>query len=113
MRRLSVSAHSTPTVVDLQVSEDVRAFCQRHDLLEHLGRAAELAGQNFSIVGEPVVKLEQDPEDGEWYLVLEIRSRGEEEAWIQAHAAYNRAWANSTPWPAVHLITLIADLIEE
>jgi hypothetical protein len=103
----------TTAVADLPLSDEVRDFCRRHDLLHHLNRAVELAREHFSIVGEPVVKLEQDPEVDESYLVLEIRVGGEEEESIRAHMAYNSSWGNSTPWPAVHLITLIADLIEE
>jgi hypothetical protein len=105
--------NATTAIADVQLSDEVLAFCRRFDLLDHLSRAIGLARQHFSIVGAPEVKLEQDPEDGEWYLVLEIRARGEEDAWIQAHGAYNRSWVNSTPWPAVHMITLVADLIEE
>ena len=104
--------NSTTAVADVQLSDEVSAFCQRHDLLDHLGRAIELARQCFSIVGDPVVELEQDPEDGEWYLVLEIRVRGDEGEYIEAHKAYNRSWATSTPWSPVHMITLLSDLIE-
>ncbi len=105
--------HSTTALADVQLSEDVLDFCRRNDLLDHLGRAIELARHHFSIVGDPVVKLEQDPEVDEWYLVLEIRVEGDEAGYIQAHKAYNRAWATSTPMPAVHLLTLHSDLIGE
>jgi hypothetical protein len=103
----------TTAVADVPLTDEVRDFCRRHDLADHLGRAIELARQCFSIVGNPVVQLEEDPEDGEWYLVLEVRVRGEEDECSRAHKAYNRSWANSTPRPAVHMITLIVDLIEE
>jgi hypothetical protein len=108
----SMPTDSTTTVADVQLTDEVHAFCQRHHLLDHLGRAIELARQHFSIVGDPVVKLEQDPEDGEWYLVLEIRVEGDEDESIQAHKDYNRAWANSTRWPEGPLISLFVDLIE-
>lgn len=106
-------ADPTTTVAELQLSDDVRDFCQRHDLLGHLGRAVELARQHFSIVGEPVVRLEQDPEDGEWHLDLEISVRGDEDECIQAQRRYVRSWANSTTWPAVHMISLVCNLSEE
>ncbi len=50
---------------DAQLSKEVRAFCQRHQLLDHLAKAIELAKSCFTLVDEPSVKLEQDPEDGE------------------------------------------------
>jgi hypothetical protein len=98
---------------DTQLSKEVRAFCQRHQLLDPLAKAIELAKRCFSMVGEPSVQLEQDPEDGEWYLVLEILVKGEEHECIQAHKEYVWSWANSTPWPAVHMIRLFVDNIEE
>jgi hypothetical protein len=103
----------TTAVADVQLSDEVLAFCRRNDLLDHLGKAIELARQCFSIVGDPTVQLEQDPEDGEWYLVLEVRVAGEEGECIQAQKGYTRTWANSTPWPQVHLISLICNLSAE
>ncbi len=103
---------STTAVAEIQLSDEVRAFCRSHQLLDKLGRAIELARQHFSIVGDPVVRLEQDPEVDEQYLVLEIRVSGDEDRSIQAHKDYNRAWANSTRWPEAHMITLFVNLIE-
>lgn len=108
-----MSADPIAAVADLELSDEVRTFCRRHDLLGHLGRAVELARQHFSIVGEPSVRLEQDPDDGEWYLDLEIRARGDEGEMIECQRRYTRSWALSTPWPAVHLITLLCALSEE
>jgi hypothetical protein len=106
-------ADSTPAVADLSLTDEVRDFCQRNDLLDHLRRAVELARQHFSIVGEPKVLLQQDPEDGEWYLDLEIRVLDGESEYLRAHEAYTRSWVNSAPWPAVHLITLFTDFVEQ
>lgn len=103
-------AHPIASVAELPLSDDVRAFCQRHDLGDHLNRAIEFARQSFSIVGEPEVRLEQDPEDGDSYLVLGVRVEGDEGESARADRDYLRSWANSTPWPAVHLIRLVYDL---
>lgn len=103
-------AHPT-TVADLPLSDDVRAFCRRHDLLDHLGRAIELARENFAIVGDPEVRLEEDPEDGEWYLDLEIRVEGDEGECARADRVFLRSWVDSTPWPAVHLIRPLFDIL--
>lgn len=94
-------------VADVQLSPEVQDFCRRHQLLGPLAKAIDLVRRCFSVVGEPSVQLEQDPEDGEWYLVLEVRVEGEEGECLRAHRAYVRTWANSTPWPAVHMIRLI------
>lgn len=98
------------TVADIPLADDVLEFCRRNALLDHLGRAIELARQHFSVVGDPVVRLEQDPEADERYLVLEVRIKGEQEESIRAHRAYNRAWTSSTDWPEVSRISLVVDL---
>ena len=56
-----MTTNSATAVADVQLPDEVLAFCRSNDLLSHLGRAIELARQHFSIVGDPVVKLEQDP----------------------------------------------------
>jgi hypothetical protein len=101
------------TVADLQLSPEVRDFCECHQLLDPLAKAIELVKRCFSVVDEPTVVLEQDPEDGEWYLVLEVRVEGEEDECMRAHRAYVRTWANSTPWPAVHMIRMITSNIKD
>ena len=98
---------------DPQLSEEARSFCQRHELMHHLAAAIELARRCFTMAGDPRVQLEQDPEDGEWYLVLEVRCGGDESECISAHKRYLSSWANSAPWPAVHLIRLICDIVAE
>ena len=98
------------TVADIQFTDEVLDFCRRNALVDHLGRAIELARQHFSIVGDPVIRLEQDFEVDERYLVLEIRVQGDEDESIRAHKAYNRAWTSLTGWPEVSRISLVVDL---
>jgi hypothetical protein len=105
--------HPTTAVAELSLPDDVRAFCRRHDLVDHLRRAIEIARQTFSIVGEPEVRLEQDPEDGDSYLVLGIRVRGDEGECIQAQKSFGRSWANSTDLPEVHMISLVCERAED
>ncbi len=101
-----------PTAVaDLLLTDEVRAFCQRNDLLDHLRRAVELARQHFSVVGDPYVRLEQDPEIDEWYIDLEIRVVGEPGECARADREYLRSWVDSTSWPAVHLIRPLFDVV--
>jgi hypothetical protein len=100
-------------VADVPLSPEVQDFCQRQQLLDPLAKAIELVRRCFTVVGEPSVQLEQDPEDGEWYLVLDVRSRGDESESIRAHREYHRSWASAASWPAVHQIRLICDVIEE
>jgi hypothetical protein len=110
MKGLPMMTDPSTTVADIQLTDDVIEFCRRNALLDHLGRAIELAKQHFSVVGDPVVRLEQDPEVDERYLVLEIRVKGDESESIRAHRIYNRAWTSSADWPEVSRISLVVDL---
>ncbi len=61
------------TVEEITLSEEVREFCERHALFGHLAKAMELARQYFTIVGEPVITYEQDPDNDDEYLFIMIR----------------------------------------
>ena len=50
-------------VADVHLSPEVQEFRQRHQLLYPLAKALDLVRRCFSVVGEPSVQLEQDPED--------------------------------------------------
>lgn len=108
----TMPAHPTATVADLPLSDEVRSFCARHDLRDHLVRAIDLARQSLAVVGEPQVRVEQDPDDGDSYLVLEIRVRGGEDECIRAQQDFARSWANSTEMPEVHMISLVCERVE-
>ncbi len=67
--------------------------------------------QHFSVIGDPSIDLEQDPEDGEQYLVVSIRVEGDETDCTASHKAYLGSWANAVDWPQVHLIRLVYQAI--
>ena len=104
---------STATVADVQLTDEVHAFCQRHHLLDHLGRAIKLARQH-SGCRRSRGSARTGPRGRRMVPGASSHRQGRgEHAYIQAHMAYNRSWANSTRWPAVQMITLLSDLIEE
>jgi hypothetical protein len=92
---------------EISISPDARSFCARGAIQDYLEKAIELARQHFSVIGEPSIDLEQDPADGEQYLVVSIRVEGDETDSAASHKAYLSAWANSVEWPHVHLIRLV------
>jgi hypothetical protein len=85
-------------------SDEVREFCERHALFDHLEKAKELAREYFTIIGEPTVVFEQDPENGEEYLVLKLRVRGEVSDCVASDWQYARAWTQFAKLPEVRLI---------
>ncbi len=90
-------------------SDEVMAFCQRHALESDLAKAEELAMRLFPHVVRIVIELEEDPEDGDQYLVLEVLAKGDEDECFNAHKNYLSDWANSVGWPEVRLIRLTYD----
>jgi hypothetical protein len=92
------------TAEETPLSEDVREFCERHALFGHLAKAMELARQHFTIVGEPVVAYEQDPENGEEYLMIEIQARGSVSEVVETHGRSIRDWLQFATLPEVRLV---------
>ena len=72
---------------EISLGEEARAFCESQGIQDHLQKALEPAKQSFSIIGDPAIELEQDPDDGEWYLVVSIRV----EDWKDTHFNASRS----------------------
>jgi hypothetical protein len=90
------------------LSEEVREFCERHALFDHMAKALELARQCFTIVGEPVVVFEQDPDNDEEYLLLEIQVPGSVSERVESRVRFADAWTQFVTLPEVRLIRLVA-----
>jgi hypothetical protein len=92
-------------------SEEVTEFCHRHAIESDLAKAEELATRLFPHVVRIRIELEEDPEDGDQYLVLEVLAKGGEDECFNAHKRYLSNWANSVDWPEVRLIRMIYDSV--
>jgi hypothetical protein len=99
------------TIEETPLSEDVREFCERHNLLGHLAKALELARRYFNIVGDPVIQWEHDPENDDEYLVLEIEVRGSVSEYVDAVSQFAGAWTQFAALPEVRLIRLSPDIV--
>jgi hypothetical protein len=94
------------TVEEMALSEDVREFCERHNLFGHLAKAIELARQHFTIVGEPEITHDQDPDIDDEYLFIMLQARGSVSEVVQANLRYIRDWSQFAKLPEVRLIRL-------
>src|SRR5260370_28655408 len=92
-------------------SDEVIEFCQSHAIEGYLAKAEELATRLFPQVVRISVELEEDPEDGDQYLVLEVLANGDEDECFNAHKSYLSLWANSVGWPEVRMIRLTYDSV--
>ncbi len=91
------------------LSAEVIDFCQRNAIEAHLAKAEELATRLFPQVVRISIELEEDPEDGDQYLVLDVLANANEDECFHAHKSYLSTWANSVGWPEVRLIRLTYD----
>ena len=69
-------------------SDEVIEFCQRHAIESYLTKAEELASRLFPRVHRINVEIEEDPEDGDQYLVLDVLADGSEDECFNAHKSY-------------------------
>ena len=105
-------SNAAPTLEEVPLSDEVREFCERHALFGHLAKALELARQSFTIVGDPVITWEHDPENDDEYLVLTIRVHGTVSECVESNGRFLRAWGKVASLPEVRLIRLIPNLLE-
>jgi hypothetical protein len=96
-QKVSIFAHHSDEVIE---------FCQRHAIENYLANAEELATRLFPHVVRIRVAREEDPEDGDQYLVMDVFANGDEDECFNAHKNYLSIWANSVAWPEVRLIRL-------
>ncbi len=101
----------TVAIEELPLSDEVREFCERHALFGHLAKALELAREYFTIVGEPVIRWEHDPENDDEYLVITIQVQGGVSENVEAEWRFARGWTQFAKLPEVRLIRLDPDLV--
>ena len=97
---------------DVPLSDEVREFCERHSLFGHLAKALDLARQYYTIVGDPVISWDHDPEEDDEYLVLEIRVLASVSECVASDFQHARAWTQFASLPEVRLIRLISYPVE-
>jgi hypothetical protein len=104
--------NSALAIEDVPLSDEVREFCERHALFGHLAKALELARECFTIVGDPVISWEHDPENDDEYLVLTVKVQGTVSECVESNWRFLRAWGKVATLPEVRLIRLIPNLLE-
>jgi hypothetical protein len=104
--------NSALALEEVPLSDEVREFCERHSLFGHLAKALELARECFTIVGDPVISWEPDPEEDDEYLVLEFKVHGSVSECVQSHVRFCRLWGQFASLPEVRLIRLIPNLLD-
>jgi hypothetical protein len=94
-------ATAPPTTSDAlpPLPDDVREFCEKHNLAEHVAATARLLRDTFPPPGEIPFRLFTDPESDEEvsWVVVKIRSAGDVPSLLQANERFLDRWIPTTP----------------
>jgi hypothetical protein len=69
--------------------------------------ALALVREYFASVQACQLRLEQDPETGEAWLVLEVTLQQDVDTLLAAYDGYTDRWVAQVPWPARDQIQLV------
>jgi hypothetical protein len=115
VEEMTVEASLTPEqLCSLGLSEappDALTYCLRHGLQQYLLAALTLIRQCFSSVHACRLRLEQDPEAGEEWLVLEVALQEDVEKVLAGCDAYTDRWVAQVPWPECDKIRLVYNVL--
>ena len=87
------------------------AYCLRHGLRQYLLLAIDLIHQCFSSIEACHLRLEQDLDTGEEWLVLEVTLQEDVEEVLTSCDAYTDRWIAQVPWPERDQIRLVYNVI--
>jgi hypothetical protein len=94
-----------------EVTPDALAYCLRHGFRQYLLIAIDLMRQCFSRVEDTHLRLEQDPETAEEWLVLDVTLQEDVEEVLANCDAYTDRWIAQVPWPERDQIRLVYNVI--
>ena len=90
---------------------DALEYCLRQGLRQDLLTAIELVRQCFVKVHACHLRLEQDPETGEEWLVLDVTLQEDVDAVLAHCDVYTDRWITQTPWPERDKIRLVYNVM--
>ncbi|MGA2403521.1 MAG: hypothetical protein ABSG91_17745 [Syntrophobacteraceae bacterium] len=103
--RLVVSPSAPPLRVP-SLPEDMYAFAEKHGLWGNLETAVKLLNDCFPGATSGQLKLENDPETEEEWLVIEFEIDEEIDDILNSYDFYTDLWISSVPWPEREKIRL-------
>jgi len=98
----SPEENPAPLEVNIQNSPilpNVLQFCHREGVFQYLLIAIELAQKHFPSIYGKQIELEQDPDTGEEWIILDVTIDGEVAKLLKNYDRYTDDWISSVPWP--------------
>ena len=103
----SVQTHSQ--LQSVLLTDEVLAFCSQQKIFNHFQHALRLAQQSFLDLGNINVKIDNDPESEDVWLLIVVQVHGEIEKVLEMYDTYAKGLIRAVPWPARDKIRLIYD----
>lgn len=94
-----------------KIPSEVLPFCIKEGIQNYVPIAIELIERNFYAVDKIEMGIEEDPEMGEKWLLIDIATRGRVEDVIESYNRYTECWVSSVPWPERHRIRLSFNIV--
>ena len=94
--------HTIPlqsSVIKDHLSADILQFCSQHGILQYVPVAVDLIEEYLSPIQGLHIQLEQDPETGEEWLVIDVTIQGDVKEILDEYDKYTDHWVSSVPWP--------------
>ncbi len=93
------------------LSDEILSFCSRWQIFNYFQRALRLAQQSFLDVTSIDVKVENDPESEDEWLLIVVQVQGEIGKVLEMYDTYTKRLVRAVPWPARDRIRLIYDFV--
>lgn len=93
------------------LSREILDFCVEYNLCGYIDFSIDLIKRCFPSVKEVRLQLEQDPEEGDEWVVIDFEITAEVEEVLERYDYYTELWVDAVPWPERDMIRLSYNLI--
>jgi hypothetical protein len=94
-----------------EIPPEVFQFCNQERIVNYVPVAVDIIERSFRNLAETEMRVEEDPETGEKWLMIAIAVQGKVEDVLQDYDRYTESWLAAVPWPECHKIRLSFDIL--
>jgi len=94
-----------------EIPPEVFQFCNQERIVNYVPVAVDIIERSFRNLAETEMRVEEDPETGEKWLMIAIAVQGTVEDVLQDYDRYTESWLAAVPWPECHKIRLSFDIL--
>ncbi|MBM4349611.1 MAG: hypothetical protein FJ106_06970 [Deltaproteobacteria bacterium] len=94
-----------------EIPPEVFQFCNQERIVKYVPVAVDIIERSFRNLAESEMRVEEDPETGEKWLMIAIAVQGTVEDVLQDYDRYTESWLAAVPWPECHKIRLSFDIL--